>query len=108
MLYLAQQFLLPATSWHICQLCVDPAPSPAALLCDCCSRSGSASRGQVLLGGDPPDRVHFLENGLAFAADVVQGQKTGFFLDQRDNRQRLAVREGEGGGAERRYPVVKS
>jgi 23S rRNA (cytosine1962-C5)-methyltransferase len=62
----------------------------------------------VLLGGDPPDRVHFLENGLAFAADVVQGQKTGFFLDQRDNRQRLAVREGEGGGAERRYPVVKS
>jgi 23S rRNA (cytosine1962-C5)-methyltransferase len=41
--------------------------------------------------------VGFLENGLAYAADVVQGQKTGFFLDQRDNRQRLAVRE-EGRG----------
>jgi 23S rRNA (cytosine1962-C5)-methyltransferase len=30
--------------------------------------------------------VSFLENGLRFTADVFQGQKTGFFLDQRDNR----------------------
>ena len=33
--------------------------------------------------------VRFLENGLYFEADVVQGQKTGFFLDQRDNRARV-------------------
>lgn len=33
--------------------------------------------------------VKFLENGLYFEADVVQGQKTGFFLDQRDNRARV-------------------
>jgi len=31
----------------------------------------------------------FLENGLHFLADVSGGQKTGFFLDQRDNRARL-------------------
>jgi 23S rRNA (cytosine1962-C5)-methyltransferase len=31
----------------------------------------------------------FLENGLRFFADVGSGQKTGFFLDQRDNRARL-------------------
>jgi 23S rRNA (cytosine1962-C5)-methyltransferase len=30
--------------------------------------------------------VIFLENGVRFEADVVRGQKTGFFLDQRDNR----------------------
>jgi len=28
----------------------------------------------------------FIENGLRFEADVFQGQKTGFFLDQRENR----------------------
>jgi 23S rRNA (cytosine1962-C5)-methyltransferase len=31
----------------------------------------------------------FLENGLHFFADLAGGQKTGFFLDQRDNRSRL-------------------
>ena len=31
--------------------------------------------------------VEFLENDLRFEADVLKGQKTGFFLDQRENRQ---------------------
>lgn len=35
------------------------------------------------------DLVAFTENGLHFLADVATGQKTGFFLDQRDNRVRL-------------------
>ena len=34
-------------------------------------------------------RAPFLENGLRFVADVGAGQKTGFFLDQRENRSRL-------------------
>ena len=43
-----------------------------------------------LLFGPPPERpASFLENGLRFEADLVQGQKTGFFLDQRDNRSLL-------------------
>ena len=33
--------------------------------------------------------VKFRENGVSFEADVVKGQKTGFFLDQRENRQRV-------------------
>jgi 23S rRNA (cytosine1962-C5)-methyltransferase len=38
--------------------------------------------------GDPlKGPVEFLENGLRFEADVLRGQKTGFFLDQRENRQ---------------------
>lgn len=31
--------------------------------------------------------IVFLENGLRFEADVLRGQKTGFFLDQRENRR---------------------
>lgn len=42
--------------------------------------------GEVLVGDLPTSPVAFLENGLRFTADVVHGQKTGFFLDQRDNR----------------------
>lgn len=43
--------------------------------------------GSVLFGA-PVDRpVVFLEHGLRFEADVLKGQKTGFFLDQRENRQ---------------------
>lgn len=34
-------------------------------------------------------RVVFLENGLRLEADVLRGQKTGFFLDQRENRRRV-------------------
>jgi 23S rRNA (cytosine1962-C5)-methyltransferase len=43
--------------------------------------------GQILRGDPIQGAVIFLENGLRFEADVVQGQKTGFFLDQRENRR---------------------
>jgi 23S rRNA (cytosine1962-C5)-methyltransferase len=39
-------------------------------------------------GADPAERAPFKENGLKFFADFSAGQKSGFFLDQRDNRQR--------------------
>ena len=45
--------------------------------------------GQVLIGEPVAQPVHFIENGLQFGADVVHGHKTGFFFDQRDNRQRV-------------------
>ena len=45
--------------------------------------------GAVLAGAPPDGPVHFSENGLRFEADVLHGQKTGFFLDQRDNRARV-------------------
>lgn len=42
--------------------------------------------------GEGADRVEFLEHGLRFFADVSGGQKTGFFLDQRENRSILRAR----------------
>jgi 23S rRNA (cytosine1962-C5)-methyltransferase len=36
----------------------------------------------------------FLESGLRFEADVVRGQKTGFFLDRRENRRRVGALAG--------------
>lgn len=44
--------------------------------------------GMALVGHVPEAPVQFRESGLAFEADVVAGQKTGFFLDQRENRAR--------------------
>lgn len=45
--------------------------------------------GDVLLGDLPGGLVVFKESGLLFEADVKKGQKTGFFLDQRENRRRV-------------------
>ena len=39
-----------------------------------------------LLYGEVPDRVEMVENGIKFMVDVKNGQKTGFFLDQKENR----------------------
>jgi 23S rRNA (cytosine1962-C5)-methyltransferase len=48
-------------------------------------REGLTNRsGWVTL--EKSDPVVIAENGLAFQADIRHGQKTGFFLDQRDNR----------------------
>jgi 23S rRNA (cytosine1962-C5)-methyltransferase len=45
------------------------------------------AKGRSLFGREPDGPIAFLECGLALTADVVRGQKTGFFLDQRENRQ---------------------
>lgn len=45
--------------------------------------------GQILHGPELSGPVVFSENGLRFEAEPVVGQKTGFFLDQRDNRARV-------------------
>jgi 23S rRNA (cytosine1962-C5)-methyltransferase len=47
------------------------------------------SDGSVLAGPSLSGPVVFLETGLRFEADVLRGQKTGFFLDQRENRRQV-------------------
>ena len=43
-----------------------------------------------LLYGSVPDRVEMTENGIRFLVDVKEGQKTGYFLDQKENRAAIA------------------
>ena len=43
--------------------------------------------GKILLGDKLEGCEVFVETGIRFEADVVRGQKTGFFLDQRENRR---------------------
>jgi 23S rRNA (cytosine1962-C5)-methyltransferase len=45
--------------------------------------------GEVIRGRPLTGPVVLMENGLEFEADVLRGQKTGFFLDQRDNRSEV-------------------
>lgn len=49
-------------------------------------QSGGDAMGSVLSGSELQGSVTFQEHGIRFEADVMRGQKTGFFLDQRENR----------------------
>ncbi len=40
--------------------------------------------------GEVPDTIEIYEGKLVFSVDLKNGQKTGFFLDQRENRKKLA------------------
>jgi len=66
-----------------------------ALCAPVCIYERSDSDGRELEGlpkrngivrGKLPEQVEVIENGLRFAVDVATGQKTGYYLDQRDNR----------------------
>lgn len=57
---------------------------------DALGKSGIDSEGDGFLKGTSGP-VEILENGHRFVIDFEQGQKTGFFLDQRDNRALLAT-----------------
>jgi 23S rRNA (cytosine1962-C5)-methyltransferase len=50
---------------------------------------GLAPRAGALRGGEPPQAIAIREGPARFLVDVRQGQKTGFFIDQRDNRARV-------------------
>jgi 23S rRNA (cytosine1962-C5)-methyltransferase len=44
----------------------------------------------VLTGAEPPDLVEIREGPCRFLVDVKRGHKTGFYLDQRENRRMMA------------------
>lgn len=49
-------------------------------------RAGGQSRGHCIHGELKDPTISFLENGLNFQANIIDGQKSGFFFDQRENR----------------------
>src|SRR5204862_3590948 len=44
-----------------------------------------------VLAGDVPEAIAITENGVRYDVDVRRGQKTGLFLDQRENRAAAAL-----------------
>jgi 23S rRNA (cytosine1962-C5)-methyltransferase len=50
-------------------------------------QEGLAISGGLVAGVAPPTDLAILENGLQFQVDLAGGQKTGFYVDQRDNRR---------------------
>ena len=59
-------------------------------------KEGLTSASGVLTGSEPPDRVEIEENGLRYWVDLKHGHKTGFYLDQRENRQKVRAYVGKG------------
>jgi len=53
-------------------------------------REGLESREGSVAGSAPAGPIDVHEDGVRYQVDVVQGHKTGFYIDQRDNRRRLA------------------
>jgi 23S rRNA (cytosine1962-C5)-methyltransferase len=54
------------------------------------SQEGLADQPKGLLFGEPlPRELEFLENGIPMLVNIEEGQKTGMFLDQRENRKAL-------------------
>jgi 23S rRNA (cytosine1962-C5)-methyltransferase len=54
------------------------------------AREGLAESAGALRGAPPPALVRVREHGIAYEVDVRRGHKTGFYIDQRDNRHLLA------------------
>lgn len=50
-------------------------------------KEGLLPRSGPLSGKEPPDKLEIEEKGCRYLVDVRQGHKTGFYIDQRDNRQ---------------------
>jgi 23S rRNA (cytosine1962-C5)-methyltransferase len=51
---------------------------------------GLEARDELVWGEPPAGPIEIEENGLRLLVNLAEGQKTGFYLDQRDNRQAAA------------------
>lgn len=57
---------------------------------DARSKEGLHDSVGVLAGDAPPERITIIEYGTTYEVDIRKGHKTGFYLDQRENRRILA------------------
>lgn len=53
------------------------------------TREGLPAASGVLRGSEPPEAIEIVEHRLRFQVDVRRGHKTGYYIDQRDNRRRV-------------------
>ena len=54
------------------------------------AHEGLAPTHGILAGVTPPEYVRVVENGINYLINISEGQKSGFFCDQRDNRRIVA------------------
>jgi len=54
------------------------------------SHEGLETQNILLAGNHPPERVEVIENGIIYNINIAEGQKSGFYCDQRDNREIVA------------------
>ena len=92
--YLAVQVTALAMAQRLDGICdaLEAAVSPRGILLRGAERGLAKLEGlhlpDRLVRGTPPEGPIFVvENGLKFGVDLTEGQKTGFYLDQRDNRR---------------------
>jgi 23S rRNA (cytosine1962-C5)-methyltransferase len=55
------------------------------------AHEGLETTNEVLAGNPPPEIVQVMENGITYGINIAEGQKSGFYCDQRDNRHLLAA-----------------
>ena len=55
------------------------------------THEGLETQNIVLAGNHPPERVEVKENGITYNINIAEGQKSGFYCDQRDNRKIVAT-----------------
>ena len=95
--YLAVQVTALAMAVRLDTLCdaLESLVAPRGLLLRGAERGlakleGLALVDRVVRGTAPAGAIFVHEHGLKFGVDLAEGQKTGFYLDQRDNRQAAA------------------
>ncbi len=54
------------------------------------TKEGLEEQSGVILGETPPESLSIQENGILYSLRLTDSQKTGFYCDQRDNRQKAA------------------
>jgi len=54
------------------------------------AHEGLETTNVLLAGNQPPELVMVKENGITYGINIAEGQKSGFYCDQRDNRLLLA------------------
>ncbi len=85
----SERWRQPLISWLVREL--DPLGIYERSDVDVREKEGLAAAVGPLWGAEPPAQVEIDEGGYRFVVDLLHGHKTGFYLDQRLNRERVAA-----------------
>jgi 23S rRNA (cytosine1962-C5)-methyltransferase len=55
------------------------------------AHEGLAASSGILAGEAPPEFIEVVENGIRYQVNIADGQKSGFYCDQRENRKKVAT-----------------